>query len=178
MFRTRSWLHIWHLYGDCFWFIMLRAHFLTETTIGIHVRCSTKTWRLWRLHKIEYPVSSKPFFAFNSCCAGIMKPGGSEESTIWKKPSRLMFRLQHFVVIWYCFGLAPLKWNMTQDSLKGKLTNLTWPFFEVVMLDEHNKREILLEFRGGFGLIFYLELDGVGTPLSKNSLVTHNALQS
>ena len=89
-----------------------------------------------------------------------------------------MFRLQKFVVIWYRFGLAPLKWNMTQDSLKGKLANLTWPFFEVVMLDEHNKREILLEFRRGFGLIFYPELDGVGTPLSKNSLVTHNALQS
>ena len=70
-----------------------------------------------------------------------------------------MFHLQKFAVIWYDFGLAPLKWNMTQDSLKGKLSNLPWPFFEVVTLDEHNKREILSEFRRGFVCIFYTWID-------------------
>ena len=53
-----------------------------------------------------------------------------------------------------------------------------WPFFKVVTLGEHNKREMLSKFGHGIGLLFYCVMIGVGYPLSKYSVITHNALQS
>ena len=58
----------------------------------------------------------------------------------------------YLVSFW--FGAIEMKYDL-RIRFKDKLSKVGWPFFKVVTLGEHNKREMLSEFRHGIGLIFY-----------------------
>ena len=91
------------------------------------------------------------YFAFSHYWKSIIKLQGSKELTFWKKAARNLTLsakndrcLAHSV-------LAGLEQSQVWSSTKGKFSDLPRLFIEVVMIEEHNKREILAENRGDRG---------------------------
>ena len=145
------WLLIWDYHGKFRCCVILKALWTLDT---LHFGLG------WCLRKIYTSAKSaclhylKPFFVLSHYWTGIMKPQGSKKLTFWKKTAKVITLYRNLLVSfvrWSVLASFATKW--LQSMTKDNFSDLQQHLFQVVMIKDHNKRDILVEFRGGFRLI-------------------------